>query len=372
MHELLIYLGISTVAILMFTFWFARQGKVAEKKWLMTQLSSADDSQQKAYITAMQKLKEPQAKFGITTLLVALLIVPATFAIDYLWFHDIPIEQRTISSAENEAMDLATAIKQLEQKLVDNPNDLEGQLLYGRSMMSMQNYPVAVKAYKKANEIKPDDSSILTELAEAIAFQNNTGSFLGEPASYLQQAISIDPNNQKAMWLQGIVFYESQEFELAENIWTDLLAMVDNPNIQSTITKQINQARAALGKPELSATTVSESTAGYFLVIDASEAIKAIEIPANARLFVYAKEVDGMPMPIAAVPIAAPFNWPISVKLTDQQNLNPQRKLSQFEQVEFSAKLSLSGSATPTDDDIFSETIKARNDQSNIHLTLNQ
>ncbi|TDR16334.1 tetratricopeptide repeat protein [Marinicella litoralis] len=375
MDELFIYLGLSVFALLLFTFWFSRQGKSAEKKWLLAQLNDANEENQKQYIAAIQELNQQPNK-GLTILLVSLLIIPATFVIDYLWIHDIPLKQRTSVTTANNAPDLDTAIKQLEQKLAENPDDVDGQLLYGRSMMSMQNYPAAVKAYHRANQLAPDSPDILTALAEAIAFNNNTGSFLGEPESYLKQALEIEPRYQKAMWLQGIVHYENQQFEAAESMWTELLTLVDAPNIRSTITQQINMARTALNKPVMDSstnqTTQSPETVTYFIVVSADQSINAIDLPATSRLFIYAKEINGPPMPIAAVPISAPFNWPISVKVGDQQNLNPQRKLSTFDQVEFSAKLSLTGNATPAEDDIFSNTVTASQSNTTVQLTLNQ
>jgi len=375
MHELFIYIGLSIISLLLFSYWYSRQGKVTEKKWLLAQLNHADEDKQKEFVSAIQDIKHQKSKIGTTTLLVSMLIIPATFAIDYLWFHEIPIDQRTAITAGNDIPDLATAIKQLEQKLAENPDDIEGQLLYGQTMMSMQNYPVAVSAYKKANEIAPNSPDILTALAEAVAFNNGTGSFLGEPETYLQQAIEIDPKYQKAMWLQGIVHYENQRYEAAETMWTELLQLVEGPNIQATITKQINMARTALNKPVLATgqnnqTIESTETVDYFVVVSADESINKVELTPNSRLFIYAKQVNGPPMPIAAVPISAPFNWPISVKINDANNLNPQRKLSAFEQVEFSAKLSLSGNATPAEDDVFSQVHIASPSNPTIQLTI--
>ncbi len=369
MNEFLLYAGISLLALLLFFFWYHRQGRAAEKKWILQQLEQTDASQQQPLIDSLSRIKAESSAAGKITGLMALLILPATFLIDYLWFHEIPIEARTsMAAAESSAPDMESAIKQLEQKLADNPNDLEGQLLYGRSMMSLQRYEKAVGAYQQANQLSPNDPNILTELAESIAFRNNTGSFLGEPEVYLQQAIKLDPQHQKAMWLQGIVFYETQQFEQAESIWTELLGLVQNDNIKTTITKQINQARMALNKPPL--TVEQDSSASYFVVIDATEEIKALDFGPNARLFVFAKQLNGPPMPIAAFPYSAPFAWPLSVTLTDQHSLNPERRLSTFERVTLSAKLSLSGVATPAEDDITSNQITAQANQSNLKLLL--
>ncbi len=79
-----------------------------------------------------------------------------------------------------------------------------------------------------------------------------------------------------------------------------------------------------------------------------------------------------MPMPIAAIPIPQPLSWPMSLTMTDQHNLNPDRKLSSFAQVQFSAKLSLSGSATPAAGDLKSNLVIADKSATNIQLLIDQ
>ncbi|WP_223789519.1 tetratricopeptide repeat protein [Marinicella meishanensis] len=371
MNEWLIYLGLSLFALALFHFWYRRQGRAAEQRWLTQQLATADESQQAALVQALNQLKQ-QPKQGVITLWVGLLIIPASFLIDYIWFQDIPLEQRvSASQASNQAPDLATAIKQLEAKLAANPDDLEGQLLYARAMSSTRQFEAAVAAYQKANQLDPNNAFILVDLAEAIAFRNNTGSFLGEPEPYLAQALALNPRHQKGMWLQGIVHFEKREYPQAESLWTELLPLVQSPNVQATITQQINQARAAQNLPPIAEATPQPIIASsYFVVIDAADSVKGMTFNEPARLFVYARAVDGPPMPVAAVPIEAPFSWPVSVTIGDQHSLNGNRKLSDFSELVFTAKLSQTGSATPSDDDINSEARTVPAGTPSIQLTL--
>ena len=372
MNEFLIYLAICALTLLLFAYWFGRQGQRTEKRWLLKKIQQGGEHQQ-AYLNALQELDKQNNNTAIITLIMALLIIPATLVIDYVWFQEIPISERvSISDVNQQAPDLETAIRQLEAKLADNPDDLEGQLLYGRSMMRLQQFDKAVAAYQLAVSLAPDNAGILTELAEAIAFRNNTGSFLGEPEALIRRALELQPAHQKAMWLQGIIYYEQQQYQPAEDIWTALLPAVTSPGVRNTITQQINQARAALDKPPLQ----SEPQPGddnrplYDVLVDASEDIQAMNIPDNARLFVFAREVDGPPMPVAAIPLNPPFDWPILVTLTDRNSLTPQRPLSGFTELSFSAKLSLSGSATPAADDVQSAAVINPKTNNTLTLTL--
>jgi len=394
MTEWLTYASIGLISLVLFYYWYRRQGRAAEKKWLLQQIKLQNDNQQACVDALAQSKSNPSA--GKLTGLAALLILPTALIIDALWFQDIPIDQRSSqvnsqgnnqasgNNGQQNAPDLATAISQLEQKLAENPNDLEGQLLYGRSMMSLQRFAYAVGAYRKANELEPNNAHIMTQLAEAIAFDNNTGSFLGEPAELLKQAIQIEPNHQKAMWLYGIVLDEQGQYAAAEALWTDLLNLVESPNIKTTLIQQINRTRASQGKTELNQAEltpadapqqVTDSAADtadalYQVVIQGSDSFNDQPLPASARLFVYAKQVDGPPMPVAALVLNPPFKFPMTLQLNDRNSLNGERLLSSFETLKFSAKISLNGSATPAADDIISNEVTTTATDNNINLTL--
>ena len=103
--------------------------------------------------------------------------------------------------------------------------------------------------------------------------------------------------------------------------------------------KQINQAREAQGKTAL--TDVPDQTADVSILY--SVQISGEHIPEGATLFVFAKSTDGMPMPIAAQKLTGPFEWPVTVTLNDNNSLQPNRLLSQFEQVALTAIISPSG-----------------------------
>jgi hypothetical protein len=107
MTEALMYLSISLFAVLLFAIWYARQGKAAEKKWLMSQLAQADKSNEQQYLEPLKKLEQKPSSTARMSLLAALLIIPTSFLIDYVWFHEIPIEQRVSASESPNIPDLA-------------------------------------------------------------------------------------------------------------------------------------------------------------------------------------------------------------------------------------------------------------------------
>ncbi|MCX7543966.1 tetratricopeptide repeat protein [Marinicella gelatinilytica] len=344
----LIYSTIILALALIFGFLMWGQNKRQSKRWLIQKIKQ-DTEQKDRYIQALNKLDTTKSQALKTTLVLFIFMVPGAILLNSYLFPAVNHDLQQPPSIEE-------AIGQLEQALQQNPNDLEGQMLYARAMMSMQNFSAAVKSLRKANELSPNNANILTELAEAVAFQNNTGSFLGEPESFIEAALIADPQHQKALWLKGIIAFENQEYTEAEQLWTTLFNIISDEKVKATIIKQINQARSQQNKSAVTHNDLTgnmnaqtDQIVSYSVTVEASEDIKNQQFPATTRVFVAAKAMTGPPMPIAAIDLAPPFQWPLKINLTNQHNLTPNRQLSDFEEIVITARLSVSGDAGVSD-----------------------
>ena len=289
--------------------------------------------------------------------------------------------QTTTSDPSSAPPDMQTAVAALQKRIKNDPQNLDNWLLYGRSMMALKKYDEAVNAYEKARQLQPDNSWVLASLAEAKAFAAGHGNFRGEPEKLLQQALELDPDNQKALWLMGMNAFEKNQPEQAEKLWTHLLTLVDNPRVAEQLSAQIDRVRQQQGKPPLqNAASGQESNeaatteaAAIPVRIDISPAMKAHLGDKPAVLYVYAKPTAGMPMPIAVVRGNA-SGFPVTVTLTDQNSLQPNRRLSGFDQVKVGARISFSGNAMPQPGDIeATETIvQTRGLKQPVELVLNK
>ncbi|WP_395376520.1 tetratricopeptide repeat protein [Marinicella sp. W31] len=335
-----------------------------QEHWIRKQLPEAtvEDKQQLQQkldqLLTQKSSASPRLKY---TLLFALSVIPTALILNtFVGNHDAP-ENTVAVTQDSQPPDLETAVLNLKKKLEENPNDLEGQLLYARSMIRLQRFPEAVAAMEKAYQLAPDNAVVIADLAEALAYQSGTGNFLGRPEELLTQALQFDPNNQKAMWLQGINYFEKGLFTEANALWSRLLPMVESDNIRNMLSQQINQARSQIGLPLLSdegdASIVVKPVVKLSITISDTYEAQLAERPAT--LFVFARQTDGPPMPIAARRLEPPFNFPLKLALSDVHSLNQNIKLSAVDFINVSAKLSFSGSATPAADDIISDSVPA-------------
>jgi cytochrome c-type biogenesis protein CcmH len=293
------------------------------------------------------------------------------------------------NSAEPQ-LSMQDAIAQLEQRLSQNPDDVDGQMLYARSQVSLQKYANAVAAYRKANQLAPNESVILTELAEAIALNNNNRSFLGESEALLAQAVELEPTNQKALWLLGMTFYEKKNFVKTNEIWTNLYALMTNEGAKEQLFEQLTEVRNKLGIDtkiissaegsqqkeiqEITTTANRDENSLITLQVNIDDSLLNNLKDKRALLYVYTKELTGMPMPIAV--IRQPLEqinktFPISLIFSDDNSLQPSRLLSNFDNVIIGARVSFTGNATPQAGDLQSTEIKIDlSNADNVQLTI--
>ncbi len=380
---LLTFVAISFIGLILFWVFYRKSNSTQKltQNYLIEKLKDKklSEQQRKEYEQQLSTILVKDGKVQGSSkmlLVVALFVVPFSFffynklgnpkAVDYV----APTQQQTQTAQSNSQqtqapqMSMEEAIKQLEARLEQNPDDVDGQMLYARSLVSMKKYPQAVKAYRKSNELAPNESVILTELAEAIALANNNRSFLGEPETLLSKAVELEPNNQKALWLLGMTFYEHKDFAKTNELWTKLYAIMSDAGAKKQLAEQLNDIRGKLGiqgivseeKPLIAV----KNKANLSIKINLDDMLKENLKGKRALLYIYTKEPTGMPMPIAVVrqPLEQIVKgFPVEVSMNDGNSLQPSRKLSNFDQIKIGARISFTGNAMPQAGDLQSDEL---------------
>lgn len=135
----------------------------------------------------------------------------------------------------------------LAKKQEQNPNDVQGWIMLGRSYSSLEKYPEASAAYKKATALKPDDADLWADYAFALAMANGK-SLAGEPTEIINKALKLDPENPKVLELAGSAAFEAKDYQRALDHWEKLLQKTPaNSEIGQALTQRINEAKTRLG-----------------------------------------------------------------------------------------------------------------------------
>ena len=259
---------------------------------------------------------------------------------------------------------LDVLVERLKQKMEHNPNDGVGWVLLARSYVGMGRHTDAVPIFEKAVKLIPDDAQLLADYADTLGVHQGR-KLEGKPEVLIQQALKIDPRNVKALMLAGTVAFNRQNYARAAKDWEQARANLPadlEPEATQELMAGIAEAQRRLGGSPKTMTANAEPAAPAKPTGQAglSRAIrgKVIMAPSLAgkgsstdTLFVFAREVNGPPMPVAIVR-ATKKDLPFTFRLDDSTSPMPSRKLSDVGTVVIVARLSKSGQAMPKSGDL--------------------
>jgi cytochrome c-type biogenesis protein CcmH len=336
----------------------------------------------------------PEAAQARTAAIALALLLPAFALALYFWIgNPSAIEvARTPPPAAGDAKsphadptgpEMQKAVDGLAERMRNQPDDLDGWLLLGRAYLAMQKFPEAKDAFQKAIKLAPDNVDVSVQYAEAIALSSPTRQIDAEGRGIIANALKKDPKNQRALWLSGIAAAQDERYPDAVKAWETLLAeLPPDAEIAGTVRTQLEEARTRAGLPagtpglptgsvpKAEAAAPAEGGTRITVRIDVAPELKN-RVAAGAPLFVFARAVAGPPMPLAVKRMTA-GELPATVELTDGMGMTPQMTLSSADQVIVGARISLTGSATPSTGDMqaLSKPIASKGKASEVTLTI--
>jgi cytochrome c-type biogenesis protein CcmH len=131
----------------------------------------------------------------------------------------------------------------LAKRLEENPNDVQGWTMLGRSYTSMEKYPEASEAYAKATALKADDADLWADYAFSLAMANGQR-LQGKPQELIAKSLQLDPDNAKALELAGSAAFETKNYKQAVDYWQRLLRKTPpGSDLAQTITRRIDEAK---------------------------------------------------------------------------------------------------------------------------------
>jgi len=262
-------------------------------------------------------------------------------------FESQSLSQQTVD--ENAlARNIEPLLQSLRNKLDKNPQDGESWALLGRSYVELKRFDEAVKAYKNAEKLLPNDPQLLSDYADALAV--NGHSLEGLPEKLAIRALKLDPGHPKALMLAGSAAFDRKDYKQAIDFWERLKQVLPaDSEIQPELTASIAESRK-LSNIKVSEPLVKKlppqknaSASGISGTVRLAPSL-ASKLDANATLFVFARNAQGSPMPLAIVRDVA-RNLPYNYHLDDSSALVASHKLSQAGEVVIVARVSKTGDA---------------------------
>lgn len=270
--------------------------------------------------------------------------------------------------------DATALLERLVIQTEKTPEDVEVWYLIGRLNFDLKNYDDAVMGFSNVIQHLPEDAEedkavALAQLAQAMFFANDR-KLDAATESLLQDALKINPRDNTSLGLLGVASYDRGDFMNAVRYWTRLLRLLppNNPNAMA-IQGGLDKAKSELTAEQVTVLADEAKAAiksSIQVTVDIDESMKA-KLPNNADLFVLAKAEQGPPMPLAVQRLTV-SSWPVTVTLDDSMAMMDTLRMSEFENIIITARISKSGVGNAKAGDLqgHSAVIRSNSRQTNV------
>lgn len=265
-------------------------------------------------------------------------------------------------------------VSTLARRLERNPADIDGWLMLGRSYTVLEQYPLALRAYQRADRLAGGkNAEALVGMGEAMVL-NDDSELAGRAGRLFEQAIKLDPKSGKAQFYGAAAALHHGDLPLARERFINLLALNPPANVRPVIEQQIAAIDAKLaadgaplpgssvGPPAGTGQGSAQRGAGDSTVAQATQTppvrVKVTlaaklrsSALSNAPLFVLVRDPRRAGPPLAVKRLNSEF--PQTVELTTADSMLPGHTFSKGQLVEVVARISESGNPVGTSGDPF-------------------
>jgi len=234
--------------------------------------------------------------------------------------------------------------------------------MLGNSYVVLQQLPLAVRAYERADRLAGGQSAeALIGLAEALVL-GDPAELDGRAGRLIERAVTMDPNSGKALFYGAAAALRHGALPLARERFTRLLALNPPAKVRPILEQQIAQidrqladqaqAPAALPNAAPPGAPAASTAASVRLNVVLAPAIGA-RGGDSVPLFVIVRDPRRPGPPLAVKRLESHF--PQRVDLTPADSMLPERRFAVGDSVQVIARIARSGQATGAAGDPFGE-----------------
>ena len=252
--------------------------------------------------------------------------------------------------------DVLAMVAKLEQHLRDQPNDLAGWLMLGRSYLALERAEDAIAAYDHARALDANNVDALLGLGEAMSLRDG-GDLTPAEAELFEKAVTLAPDNPRALLYGGFAAAARGDRAAARSRWQALKNSHPPREIEAMLDERIAElgpagSQPAPGTPPGSAAPVGpEAQATINLSI--APALKS-RLTDAAQLFVFARVPGGQGPPLAAKRLASSAIG-TQIHLSSADSMLPGHTLIAGQRVSIVARVSFNGQPLPATGDLYGE-----------------
>lgn len=242
-------------------------------------------------------------------------------------------------------------VNELQDRLAKNPDDVEGWKVLGRSATVTGNYALARTAFKEAyDRTQGRDAAAVVGYAESLVLVDER-EIDGEAADLFERALTLAPDNARALWYGGIVAYRRGNLALAQQRWIELQNHELPADLRQVLAQRLAELEQAVGKPAGEGGT--HAAGGRVEIAVTLAPAVSSRVQPGATLFVLARRgTGGPPLAVQRRSVGA---WPVKLTLSDADAMLPGIKLAEGGPITLVARISRQGQPIAASGDLYGE-----------------
>lgn len=248
----------------------------------------------------------------------------------------------------------AAMTAKLARRLADNPENLDGWLQLGRSYQVLEQWPLATRAYQRADRLADGKNvEAILGLAESL-FAQDQEALRGAAGHLFERALQLDPTSQKALFYSAFAALGRGELPVARERLARMLAQNPPPEIREILEKSIANIDGRAAEQQAQSAADASASAGAKVSVHVSLA-PSLEgkIEGDDLLFVAARDPQSPGPPFAVKRLPARF--PVDVDLTAADAMLESRRIASGQKLEIVARVALGGTPTASSGDPFGQ-----------------
>lgn len=295
----------------------------------------------------------------------------------YPQIHKNLFEKPDARPNEQELKDLMLGLR---SHLANEPNDVQGWVLYSRLGRVFKDKDLAIDAIKKALQAAPNNVDIQLEYIE-LKMKLGDEYAQATAKSMLKNVLIHHPDNYDAWSMYGFIALQKADYESAIYGWKKMLGLVDKSGDKAAmLNSSIAYAQQKIAEKGTTKQAVTKQAApsreipviegiAYNVNVSLSNQVNYTQ---ESVLFIYAQSVNGPAMPIAAIKLPI-TEFPVQVVLSDANAMMQGVKLSDHQQFIIKARISSDGTVNKATGQWFGESrIINKGEEADVKIEINQ
>jgi cytochrome c-type biogenesis protein CcmH len=141
--------------------------------------------------------------------------------------------QHQVPGAPQPVVQAASDLETYQQNVEGAPKDVASWLGMASLKRTQRDFAGAVAAYEQVRSLKGMTADSWADYADALASQPG-GSLQGKSAEAIDQALKVDRNHPKALWLKATLAIQEKRFADATRIWKQLRKVLpaESPDVR--------------------------------------------------------------------------------------------------------------------------------------------